>query len=208
MDDVRQAVITVHKLHIKWTIRRDARPVSWCILPGEARLGDIGKRSQTLLIDDGIHVVHFDREDKLKLRRIDTGEVVWQLPSKHDERLRGLSCTTHEGDIILMFQRTIDSYSGQMEIWRYKGSGNCSPVYTLDVVDTSTHSLYMEEMYPPHPPVAHGYFIRGVYAGRLELNGRAISVSNWLAGTHVSFKVTKVKESLIYMTFVTDGASA
>ena len=58
----------------------------------------------------------------------------------------------------------------------------------------------MHEMYLPHPPVAHGCFIRGVYAGRLALNARAISVSNWLAGTHVSFKVTKVKESVIYMT--------
>ena len=81
-------------------------------------------------------------------------------------------------------------------------------MYSLDVVDTSRFSLYMEEMYPSHRPVAHGCFIRGVYAGLLGLNGRAISVSNWLAGTHVSFKVTKVKESLIHMTFVTDGASA
>ena len=208
MDDVRQAVITAHKPHIKWTVRRDATPHSSYILPCEASVGDIGKQSQALLIDDGIHVVHFDREDTLKLRRIDTGEVVWQLPSKHVESLRGLSCTTHEGDIILMFQRTIKACSGQMEIWRYKGSGNCSLVYSLDIVDTSQYVLYMHEMHLPHSPVAHGCFIRGVYAGHLGHNARVISVSNWLAGTHVSFKVTKVKESLIYMTFVTDSASA
>ena len=208
MDDVRQAVITAHRLHVKWTVRRDATPARSYILPGKGTLDDIDKESQALLIDDGIHVVHLDADYTLKLRRIDTGEVVWRLPSKRREELRGLSCATHEGDIILMFQRTINSYCGQMEIWRYKGSGNCSLVYSLDIVDTSQHALYMHEMYPPHPPVAHGYFIRGVYAGRLGHNARVISVSNWLAGTHVSFKVTKVKGSLIYMTFVTDGASA
>ena len=85
---------------------------------------------------------------------------------------------------------------------------NCSPVYSLDIVDRSLYALDMHTHYPLHPPVAHGGFIRGVYAGRLGHNARAISVSNWLAGTHVSFKVTKVKESLIHMTFVTDGASA
>ena len=95
-----------------------------------------------------------------------------------------------------------------MEIWRYKGSGNCSPVYSLDIVDTSLYALNMHAVYPLHPPVAHRGSIRGVYTGRLGHNAQAISVSNWLPGTHVSFKVTKVKESLIYMIFVTDGGPA
>ena len=129
MDDVRQAVITAHKFHIKWTVRRDATPARSYILPGKGTLDDIDKESQTLLIDDGIHVVHLDTDYTLKLRRIDTGEVVWRLPSKRREELRGFSCTTHEGDIILMFQRTTkpykrrSSYYGRMEIWRYKGPG-------------------------------------------------------------------------------------
>ena len=213
MDDVRWAVITAHELHIKWNVRRDVTPVSIYILPGNGTLEDTGKRSETRLIDDDIHFIHFDTDYTLNLRRHDNGKVVWQLPSKRREKLRGFSCTIHEGDIIIMFQRTTDpynepdSYYGRMEIWRYKGSGNCSPVYSLDIVDTSLHALDMDDMYP-HPPVAHGGFIRGVYAGRLCHNAQAISVSNWLAGTHVSFEVNKVNESLIYKTFVTDGTSA
>ena len=214
MDNVRQAVITAHKLHIKWTVRQDATPVSSYILPGKGDLYDIDKQSQTLLIDDGIHVVHFDTDYTLKLRRIDTGEVVWQLRSERGEALRGFSCTTYEGDTILMFQRTTKpynepaSYNGRMEIWRYDGSGSCRHVYSLDIYDPSVYPLYRYQMDAAHLPVAHGGFIRGAYAGSLGHNARTISVSNWLAGTHVSFKVTKVKESLIYMTFVTDGASA
>ena len=213
VDDVRWAVITAHELHIKWNVRRDVTPVSMYILPGNGTLEDTGKRSQTLLIDDGIHVVHLDTDYTLKLRRIDTGEVVWWLRSKRREKLRGFSSTTHEGDIIIMFQKTTKSYNepdsdyGRMEIWRYKGSGNCSHVYSLDTVDPSPHALDVHDM-DSYPPVVHGGFIRGVYAGRLGRNAKAISVSNWLAGTHVSFEVNKVKESLIYMTFVADGTSA
>ena len=120
MDDVRQAVITAHKLHIKWTVRRGATPVSWYTFPG--RFGEIGEQSQTLLIDDGIHVVHFDTDYTLKLRRIDTGQIVWQLRSTPLEELGGFGCTTHEGVIILIFQRTTKSYNtpvlyyGRMEI--------------------------------------------------------------------------------------------
>ena len=105
LDDVRRAVVTAQKLHIKWSVRHDATQTrSYALAPrlaaetGEPR----ARRSRTLLLDDGVHVVHADIDNWLKLRRLDTGEVVWEF-HLGPHALRGLDCTFHEGDIILAF---------------------------------------------------------------------------------------------------------
>lgn len=181
--------MTAHKLHIKWTIRRDATSArSHTLAPRSAgKHRAFGYRSsRTLLIDDGVHFVHIDMDFTLKLRRIDTGEIVWELHSKYGE-LSGLDCTIHGSDIILLFHDRVKGYVGsdstprRMDIWRYKGSGKCTRVYSLDISHISRE--------------IHASFIHGVYAGCLgdTLTTRTIAISNWLTGTHVSFEVEKVQ---------------
>ena len=106
--------MTAHKLHIKWTIRRDATSArSYTRAPHSAgkHIAFEYRSSRTLLIDDGVHFVHIDIDFMLKLRRIDTGEIVWELHSK-DGELNGLDCTIHESDIILLFHYRVKGYVG------------------------------------------------------------------------------------------------
>ena len=54
------------------------------------------------MLADGVHVVYSDIDGRFKLRRIDTGEVVWEFHLKSGS-LGGLDYTFYEEDIILMF---------------------------------------------------------------------------------------------------------
>lgn len=75
-----------------------------------------------------------------------------------------------------------------MVIWRYKGPGNCNPVYSLDIANPLGHMW-----------ATRVNFIRGVYVGCLVFTRRdtlTAYVSNWLTGTHVSFDVDVVSNGL------------
>jgi len=88
-----------------------------------------------------------------------------------------------------------------MVIWRYKGPGICNPVYSLDI---SNPLGYMW--------ATRVNLIRGVYAGCLVYTWQGILtayVSNWLTGTHISFEVHTVRNSLLFMCrVVNDVVSA
>ncbi len=105
LDDVRQAVVIAHKLHIKWSVKLDATPArSYALAPRLAAQGGGFKDlpSWTLVLDDGVHVMHSDIDDRVKLRRVDTGEVVWESHLKSGA-LGCLDYGFYEDDVILIF---------------------------------------------------------------------------------------------------------
>jgi len=78
-----------------------------------------------------------------------------------------------------------------MVIWRYKGPGICDPVYSLYIANPLGYTW-----------ATRVNFIRGVYAGCLVYTREDILtayVSNWLTGTHISFEVRTVRNSLLFM---------
>lgn len=114
------------------------------------------------------------------------------------ELVGGLDYTFHEGDIILIFHTRIEEYiippygdqrERRMSVRRYSGSRNCNPAYSLDIFDMQDDDI------------TYGSFFRGTYVGCWSNppGTRTLSVSNWLTGTYVSFEVTKVNYSLIYV---------
>lgn len=113
LDDVRQAVITAHKLHLKWSVRQSATPARSYALPPRLTASDEESNDfspWTLLLNDGVHVLHSDIDNGVKLRRLDTGEIVWEFHSKS----RGLGppgCldyTLYEEDINIIFDFPIE----------------------------------------------------------------------------------------------------
>jgi hypothetical protein len=111
--ELRQAVIGTYRLHIKWTIKSEATPERVRILPACVNNPGTGasrsRASWVLMLDDGIHVIIFDLDDHIKLRRLDTGEVVWEsyldIASIHS-----LDYTLFEGDIIIILNVYCDEY--------------------------------------------------------------------------------------------------
>ena len=103
LDDVRQAVVIAHKLHIKWSVRLDATPArSYALAPSLAAGGFNDLLSWTLVLNDGVHVMHSDIDERVKLRRIDTGEIVWESHLKSGA-LGCLDYGFYEDDVILIF---------------------------------------------------------------------------------------------------------
>lgn len=103
--DVRQAVVIAHKLHIKWSVRLDATPArSYPLAPSLAAEAGGFKNllSWTLVLNDGVHVMHSDIDDRVKLRRVDTGEVVWESHLKSGA-LGCLDYGFYKDDVILIF---------------------------------------------------------------------------------------------------------
>lgn len=116
LDDVRQAVVTAHKLYIKWTVRLDATPArSYALAPRlaakEGWFGDL--LSWTLVLNDGVHVMHSDIDDRVKLRRVDTGEIVWESHLKSGA-LGCLDYGFYEDDVILIFDVPESEYVGMI----------------------------------------------------------------------------------------------
>jgi len=111
--DLRQAVIDTYKLHIKWTVRHEAAPKRVRTLPtcvNDAETRDSRLRSSwVFMLDDGIHVMVSDVDDHIKLRRLDTGQVVW----KSYLDISSICCldyTLYEGDIIVIYNVYSDEY--------------------------------------------------------------------------------------------------
>ena len=107
IQELREAVIVTYKLHIKWDIKRNATPSRSYRL--DARLESPAENeafrelfSWTVMLDDGKHVMNSDVDERVKLRRLDTGEVVWQSHLKAGA-LGCLDYALYEGDIILIF---------------------------------------------------------------------------------------------------------
>jgi hypothetical protein len=107
LHDLRGAVIVTYKLHIKWDIKRRANPSRSYKL--DARLESLAPDetfrellSWTVMLDDGKHVMNSDVDEMVKLRRLDTGEVVWQWHLKAGA-LGCLDYALYKGDIILIF---------------------------------------------------------------------------------------------------------
>jgi hypothetical protein len=72
-----------HKLHVKWSVRLDATPARLYELAPRLSTQDIdfeNVSSWTLMLNDGVHVMHSDVDQRVKLRHLDTGEVVWESP--------------------------------------------------------------------------------------------------------------------------------
>jgi len=112
LDGVRQAVMTAHKLHIKWSVRRDATPArSYALAPRLAAGAFKDLLSWTLVLNDGVHVMHSDIDDRVKLRRVDTGEVVWESHLKSGA-LGCLDYGFYEEDVILIFDVPDNKYVG------------------------------------------------------------------------------------------------
>jgi len=112
LDDVRQAVMTAHKLYIKWSVQLDATParsyvIAPCLAANDGESGNL--LSWTLMLNDGVHVMHSDIYNKVKLRRIDTGEVVWGFHLKSGA-LGRLDYAFYEEDIILIFDLPANKY--------------------------------------------------------------------------------------------------
>lgn len=205
LDDVRQAVVTAHKLHIKWSVRQDATPARCYALEPSVVAGAYNDLlSWTLVLSDGVHVMNSDIDDRVKLRRVDTGEVVWESHLKSGA-LGCLDYGFYEEEVILIFDVPDSKYVGNywdlsrcllisrspflrhMVIWRYKGPGNCNPAYSLDIANPLGYMW-----------ATRVNFIRGVYAGCLVYSRRSILtayVSDWLTGVHVSFEVSMVRNS-------------
>lgn len=112
LQDLRRTVIVTHKLYIKWDIGRKASP------SGSYKLGFRGEfppreepfrelLSWTVILDDGKHVMNSDVDERVKLRRIDTGDVVWQ---SHLEAgaLGCLDYALYKEDIILIFDAPVN----------------------------------------------------------------------------------------------------
>ena len=75
-----------------------------------------------------------------------------------------------------------------MVIWRYKGPGDCNPVYSLDVANPLGFTF-----------ATRVNFIRGAYVGCLvytRIGTLTAYVANWLTGTHVSFDFSVVSNGL------------
>lgn len=107
IQELREAVIVTYKLHIKWDIERNANPSRSYKLdarlesPAEdAYIGEL--LSWTVVLDDGKHVMNSDVDERVKLRRLDTGEVVWQSHLKAGA-LGCLDSALYKEDIILIF---------------------------------------------------------------------------------------------------------
>ena len=107
LEELREAVVVTHKLYIKWDIRRNANPsrsykLNACLasLAGGENLRDL--HSWTVVLDNGKHVMNFDVDGRVKLRRLDTGQVVW----KSHLKAGAFGCpdyALYKGDIILIF---------------------------------------------------------------------------------------------------------
>jgi hypothetical protein len=72
-----------------------------------------------------------------------------------------------------------------MDIWRYKSPADCNLVYSVAVSNPLGLTWG-----------TRGNFIRNVYCGCVvlsALNVLTAYISNWLAGTHVSFSIEMVK---------------
>jgi len=54
-----------------------------------------------LVLNDGVHAMHSDIDDRVKLRRVDTGEVVWESHLKSGA-LGCLEYGFYEEDLILI----------------------------------------------------------------------------------------------------------
>ena len=174
MDDVCQAVVTAHKLHIGWSVRLDATLSRSCALAPRlaAKDGVFGDLlSWVLVLNDGVHVIHSDMDNRVQLRRVDTGEIVWESHLKSGA-LGCLDYGFYEDDVILIFDVPESKYVGiigtspahyfqiliprRMVIWRYKRPGNCNPVCSLDIASPLGFMW-----------ATRVNFIRGVYVGCL-----------------------------------------
>jgi len=112
IQELREAVIVTYKLHIKWDIKRNANPSrSYKLdahLESPAEDGNFRELlSWTVMLDDGKHVMNSDVDERVKLRRLDTGEVVWQSHLKAGA-LGCLDYALYKGDIILIFDVPVD----------------------------------------------------------------------------------------------------
>ena len=86
------------------------------------------------MLDDGTHVMHSDIDERVKLRRLDTGEIVWESHLNAG----GLGCLDYafyRDDIILIFDVRVHQYvsfifarpeanlsQGTREEWRFGGT--------------------------------------------------------------------------------------
>ena len=112
LQDLREAVVITYKLYIKWDIRRNTNPSRSYKL--DARLEFPAEDTEfrellswTVMLDDGKHVMNSDVDERVKLRRLDTGEVVWQSRLKAGA-LGCLDYALYKGDIILIFDVPVD----------------------------------------------------------------------------------------------------
>ena len=107
IQELREAVIVTHKLHIKWNIKRNANPSRCYRLDPRLESPADGESfrellSWTVVLDDGKHVMNSHIDGRVKLRRLDTGEVVWQFRLEAGA-LGCLDYALYKGDIILIF---------------------------------------------------------------------------------------------------------
>lgn len=112
LQDLREAVVITYKLYIKWDIRRNTNPSRSYKLGAHLESPAEDKEfrellSWTVMLDDGKHVMNSDVDERVKLRRLDTGEVVWQSRLKAGA-LGCLDYALYKGDIILIFDVPVD----------------------------------------------------------------------------------------------------
>ena len=111
-DELRDAVVVAWKLHVKWTLRRDASITSWFTVGPGAPLnpqGDLYREllGFTLFMADGKHLmVQVLEEEAIKLYDYTRNVVVWD--SHWLSQLGCLDCTVYEGRLLLIFEVTGD----------------------------------------------------------------------------------------------------
>jgi len=84
------------------------RTLPTCVNDPETRDSRL-RSSWVFMLDDGIHVMVSDVDDHITLRRLDTGQVVWEFYLD----IASICCldyTLYEGDIVVIYNVYSDEY--------------------------------------------------------------------------------------------------
>jgi hypothetical protein len=114
-NELRDAVVVAWKLHVKWTLRRDASITRWFTVGPGAPLvprHDLYREllGFTLFMPDRKHLMaQVQGEEAIKLYDYANNEVVWD--SHWLSQLGCLDCTVYEGRLVLIFE-----IAGDMEL--------------------------------------------------------------------------------------------